>query len=484
MIGIYARLSVKNSGQSEAESVIENQIADCKSYMNETGELQKSVIYCDDGFSGRNFNRPAVQQLVCDIEAGIIDTVVVKDLSRLGRNVVEVGYYLEQYFPSKKVRFIAINDRIDTAKQEIATHTNLQVVLKNMVNELYAVQTSQKIKSVKAEQVKKGQFIGSIAPYGYEKAKDNPHQLEIDRAVYENVCMIFEWFAEGMSVYAICKTLNERKVATPTQYRKMKNPNNQNRVSVSWQQKTVKQLLSSKVYLGHIAQQQKTPYYIVENTHEAIVSEAVFAKVEARLQAIAERNPHISWRDNAKKVELLKGKIRCGVCNKKFRLQKSGRYHCGTNRECMGVYCTNRTTLKEEMIYAMLEQWLLLYQPQLLLQEKEETLQLLQKEIDDIYMLVQSEEKKRKQQFEVYAKQEMSKETYLQFKMKSDTILQESESQVEQLLDRQRNLLSKHEGERPTKETLATYIKCVECKAKYQMILHIQLKNKKIEKKT
>lgn len=476
MIGIYVRLSVENSGSQDKESVIKNQIADCKKFIEENEIPQDIKIYSDNGYSGRNFNRPEFQRLVCDIEAGTIDTVVVKDLSRLGRNVVEVGYYLEQYFPSKKVRFVAINDKVDTAIKALDSHMQLQIVLKNMVHEMYTIQTSKKIKSVKQQQAKNGQFIGSTAPYGYEKTKDNPHKLQIDHGVSETVRMIFEWFADGMSVYTICKTLNSKNIATPTQYRKMKNPNNRNRVSLSWQQKTVKQILSSKVYLGHIVQQQKTVYDIVENMHEPIVSEVLFAKVKARLQEIAQKNEHISWRDNATKVDALKGKIECATCKKKFRLQKSGKYLCGTNRECIGNYCTNKTTISEEMVYAMLRQWLLLYQPQLLLQEKEASSEKIKKEIDEIRFDMKSEEKKRKQQFELYAKNEITKKEYLQFKTKSDIILQEKTDKINILNSEENHLNCKTVEELLTKGTVISCISHICCAKNCRLYFRLILK--------
>ncbi|MFI3175110.1 MAG: recombinase family protein [Bacillota bacterium] len=446
---IYARLSVENSKDTKEKDIIENQIKECKYHIAEKNDLHLVRVYRDDGYSGRNFDRPAFLQLLRDIEQGKVDCIVVKDLSRLGRNVVAVGYYLEQYFPEKKVRFIAVNDKIDT--QKIPTHLELQVVLKSMVHEIYAIETSKKIKLAKQQEAKNGKFIGSIAPYGYEKDTDNPKQLRIDRETANIVTMIFDWFVSGKSVYAICKMLNEREIPTPTQYRKMKNPKNNNRVSMSWQQKTVKEMLSSEVYLGHLVQNKSSrkkncraeaPPLIVKHTHSPIVSERVFALAKERLSAIALENQHVSFAEKRKIYDPLQGKIECGTCRKNFRLQKSGKYVCKTNREYMGAYCTNETNLPEAVIHSILEKWFANCGTVLLLRKKERELQGIKKDVRVLQSAIKSEENKRKQQFEVYAKNEITKEAYLSFRKNSDVLLQKLKERLHVLFREEESIFA------------------------------------------
>ncbi len=464
MVGIYARLSVKNSSDTENESAIENQIEICKQHIKENRDLYLAEVYVDNGFSGRNFNRPAFQKMLYDISIGKITSVLVKDLSRFGRNVVEVGYYLEQYFPSNNIRFISINDNIDTAQKKEASTLELQVVLKNMLHELYTIDASKKIKYVKRQQASNGKFIGSTPPYGYKKTKDDHHTLQIDHETAHIVCTIFEWFVNGMSVYKICKTLNERNVKTPTQYRKMKNPKNKNNVSMAWQPKTVKQILSSEVYIGTLTQcrtshkRNKCDGIVIKHTHTPIICETTFSKAQQRLQEIFIQNEHISWKEKTNRIDPLQGKIQCGTCQKSYRLQKSGNYICGTNRAYIGNYCTNQTKIAETTLHSILSQWISLYfstlhETPLHQLQTERILQNIKKKIEEIDTQIKSEEALRKQRFESYAKNCITKEMYLAFKKKSDALLEKNQNHHAQLLHEQA-LHSKSLGTENRDETI------------------------------
>ena len=135
--------------------------------------------YIDNGATGTNFHRPGFQQMLSDIEAGLINCVIVKDLSRLGRNVIDTGYYIERYFPMQKVRFIAVNDRYDSSSPDNA-HDGIIIPLRNMINEAYAMDIARKIKAQQRQAMKDGKYVGGRTPYGYLKAPDNCHQLIVD----------------------------------------------------------------------------------------------------------------------------------------------------------------------------------------------------------------------------------------------------------------------------------------------------------------
>ncbi len=186
----YVRLSVE--ADKKHESSIENQILILNNYIEDKPEFRVQEIYIDNGISGSTFHRPAFQKLLADIEAGLIDCVMVKDLSRLGRNSIDTGYYIEQYFRTYNIRFIAVTDQFDTA-DPVNLHSGIMLPLKNMVNEAYALDISKKIKAQAHQAMKDGDFIGARAPYGYRKDPNNCHKLLVDEDTAPVVQQIFQW---------------------------------------------------------------------------------------------------------------------------------------------------------------------------------------------------------------------------------------------------------------------------------------------------
>ncbi len=166
----------------------------------------------DDGFSGVSFERPAFQKMIEDIESGKINCVITKDLSRLGRNYLETGVYIEVYFPEHHVRYIAINDVVDTNEQESADFTPFR----NIINELYAKDTSKKVKSAKRARVLGGMFVGSSAPYGYKKDPEDRHRLIIDERYAPTVRMIFSMAKDGMGILQIRNYINGKHILRPS----------------------------------------------------------------------------------------------------------------------------------------------------------------------------------------------------------------------------------------------------------------------------
>ncbi len=213
---LYIRLSVED-GKGRGNS-IENQQLILNDYVLDKLEFSVSDTYIDNGLTGTNFDRPAFKRMLSDIENGKINCVIVKDLSRLGRNSIDTGYYIEQYFAQHKTRFIALNDMFDTA-DESNSRNGIILPLKNMVNEAYALDIGKKIKAQAHQAMLDGDYIGARAPFGYKKSPDDCHKLIIDEDAAPTVRRIFEWFAEGDGLNTITVRLNEMGVETSSVYK-------------------------------------------------------------------------------------------------------------------------------------------------------------------------------------------------------------------------------------------------------------------------
>ena len=298
--GGYVRLSVEDSGKPGADA-IETQKAQILSFIEQQPDMTVFGMFCDNGYSGTDFERPAFEQLMEEIRTGKIDCVVVKDLSRFGRNYLETGIYLERLFPYLDVRFIAINDHFDTLTAE-RSQDGYIIPLKNMINEAYSKDISRKSSSALATKQRNGEFIGSWAPYGYQKSAADHHKLEINEETAPIVRMIFQWRLSGTSYLQIVRQLNKQGIPAPARYHYLKGELKSERLSKSvWHVPMVKKILLSEVYIGNMVQgrnrnvlsegrkMKKVPkdeWIIVRGTHEALIDEETFYAV----QEIAEKD--------------------------------------------------------------------------------------------------------------------------------------------------------------------------------------------------
>ena len=254
--GGYIRLSVEDSGKLGADT-IEIQKMLIQSYVEKQQDMNLCAVYCDNGRTGTNFERPGFDRLMQDVRAGKIDCVVVKDLSRFGRNYLETGTYLERIFPFLDVRFVAVNDNFDTLTAE-RSRDGYIIPLKNIMNEAYSKDISRKICPALASKQEKGEFIGSWAPYGYRKCTDDHHRIEPDPETAPVLQEIFQWRLEGMSYVQIARCLNNRGTPSPAQYHYINGHIKSERYSKSpWYAGTIKNMLSNEVYLGHMIQGRK-----------------------------------------------------------------------------------------------------------------------------------------------------------------------------------------------------------------------------------
>ncbi len=262
-VGIYLRLS-RDDGNSNAESMsIVTQKQMLTDYVKERG-WDLTEIYIDDGYSGTTFDRPAFQRMLKDIEHGYIDCVITKDLSRLGRNYAKTGYYTEEYFLEHGIRYIAVNDNVDTMKDD-----NDIAPFKNILNEMYAKDISRKIRSARAVSARQGKFLGSKPPFGYIRCPTDKHKLIIDEEPAQIISRMFDMFASGDSGRHISDVFNNEGILSSRAYYYQQigreNPLNE---SMTWNSNTVMQLLRNPVYIGNMVQGKRRVTSLTFNTKQ------------------------------------------------------------------------------------------------------------------------------------------------------------------------------------------------------------------------
>ncbi|MCI8403364.1 MAG: recombinase family protein [Clostridia bacterium] len=329
-VAVYIRLSVEENRNGKESESLENQQAIIIDYMKNKADMQLYKVYCDNGETGSNFKRDAFQDMMYDIYNGRVNCVIVKDLSRFGREYIEMGDYLEKIFPLIGVRFIAINDHYDNQVSAF----DISVPIKNIINTLYAKDISKK--QIASRHIKRinGEFIGSYAPYGYLKSPEDRHKLIIDEEAASIVKMIFDWKASGLGDTAICRKLYDMNIVPPGKYRYDKGIILDKRYANChyWNTYTIKSMLQREVYIGNMVQgKRKSHFYeglpeerlnkeqwtVVENTHEPIISKELFDEVQNIIGKTKE-----TYLGNLGKYDkmsndnnLFKHKVICGVCN-------------------------------------------------------------------------------------------------------------------------------------------------------------------------
>lgn len=339
-VGLYIRLS-REDGDKEESSSVTNQREILKRYVSEQENFFIVKEYVDDGWTGTNFDRPKFKEMIEDIEAGIIDTVITKDLSRLGRERLGVGHYTEIYFPEHNVRYIALLDNIDTY---IDSGMNDMAPFKGVINDMYVRDISKKIRSSLTERRKAGNFLGVTAPYGYQKDPNNKFHLIINEKEAEVVKRVFSLYLEGNGLTKIAQILTKDEVPVPGESRDI-GKTRKTALYASWKQTTIRRILDNRVYLGELVQfkRRKINYkskrritvpeeerYICKGTHEAIIDEEDFNTV----QSILKKNKSFK---GTKHDYLFKGLLYCAECGARlnitysnYALKKYGEYRYTT----------------------------------------------------------------------------------------------------------------------------------------------------------
>lgn len=347
---LYCRLSKDDDNRTKGSvmadsSSIQTQKSMLEDYCRNNGFLIHD-FYVDDGYSGLNFNRPSFERMLTDIDNGKINMVVTKDLSRLGRDYIQTGYYTEIYFQNKKVRYIAVNDGFDSNRDD-----NDIAPFRHILNDMYAKDLSRKVKSAKRQRMTKGYYVSAQAPYGYMVNPENRNQLVVDDEVSPVVQRIFALSLTGQSAKRIAEILTKEKILTPGSY-KFKNGDTRFARHVAesetnWCFETIQAILHDRVYAGDMENHKyevrnyktkkctpvpKNEHIVVENTHEPIISREDFNKVQQLIGA-RHRKPHNNFEN------IFRGTLYCLDCGCKLNMQspvKNGkRYH---NYRCQQHY--------------------------------------------------------------------------------------------------------------------------------------------------
>lgn len=334
-VGIYARLSVDSTEQKNES--IDTQIAIAKQYIKEHPEMELYDCYVDLGKTGSNFKREGFERMMWDVRKKHIDCVIVKDLSRFGRNYIETGNYIQKIFPFMKVRFIAITDGVDTFQTKLGAD-EITVNLKNLVNEMYVKDISEKVKSIKHISLEQGSYTGGIAPYGYcAKWVNEKKRLFICPKTAEIVKDIYKLFLSGKNMHQIVKILYERKINRPSIYRKTGEVYKQTGKTVEqWTVGTVKHILTNPVYTGYLVKDCS----IRQKTHESIVSEEEFLKVADIFEKSSVK--YYNKNNFSKKVSvdcnIYAEILFCGNCGKRMT-RSSYRYYCPSSNRLDNLKC-------------------------------------------------------------------------------------------------------------------------------------------------
>ena len=322
---LYLRLS-RDDGDKEESGSITGQRELLRDYISQHPELREYAIRIDDGFSGSTFERPGFQKMIEDVKAGRTDCIIVKDLSRFGRNYLDAGEYIEKIFPFLGVRFIAVNDNYDSLGEKKSSD-DLIIPFKNLINEAYCRDISMKIRSQLEIKRKNGQFLGSFAAFGYLKDEQDKNKLVVDQYAADIVRDIFKWKLEGISPQDIADALNKLGILSPMEYKRslgMKYTTSfKTSAKAAWSAGTVIRILKNPIYTGVLIQgKETTPSYkvhkriakdksewtVIENSHEAIISGIDFDSVQKVLKCDTRRSP------DDKAVGLFSGMLFCGDC--------------------------------------------------------------------------------------------------------------------------------------------------------------------------
>ena len=372
----YIRLSQDDGDGKEESNSITSQREIIEFFLKNNKDIGLYDYYIDDGFTGTDFKRPSFQRMLDDIQKKNINTIIVKDLSRFGRNYIEVGNFIEQVFPKYNIRFISISDKIDGFKNPDSLNSMI-FPFKNMINEEYCRDISKKIKSSKMVRIKKGDFMSGHAPYGYIKNPDDKHRFIIDEEAANIVRLIFKMFIDGKGYHTIVNYLNDNDIYSPARYKcevlnikyRSAECNENNVKDKKWTMNAVRRTLINQVYCGDQIQckektishknhktirNNKEEWVIVENTHDAIISREDFEKVQQILKD-KKYDGAINSQPN-----LYASVLRCAKCGKYMVRKYTGHrrsnpsimnynYYCSTYSNISRNECIKNMVRSEEL---------------------------------------------------------------------------------------------------------------------------------------
>ena len=376
LVGIYTRRSFDDTEDKESNTII-NQKEMINNFISKEPNMTIVDYYVDDGYTGTDFNRPAFQEMMSDISEGRINTIIVKDLSRLGRNSLEVGKYIEDIFPIYNIRIIAINDNVDSFKRPDSIN-DLIVPIKNLINESYARDISKKVTSAYRTMASSGKFVAGTSPYGYTFDENDKHHLVIDKDEIENVRLIFDMASNGDGRVKITKFLNDNNILCRKEIQRRKkyklslDPLNEP-IKYKWSTSTIGRMLMSEIYIGNLTQLKtkresfknhkvlsvaKEDWVRCENTHEPIIRKEQFYKV----QKLIESNTKFNQKKSEKTFSIYNGILKCADCGRAMYKQEDNRgnrqlsnYFCNTYLYISKTSCSSHKIKTEDLNNMVLE---------------------------------------------------------------------------------------------------------------------------------
>lgn len=457
-IALYLRLSDADGdrgldGKNESNS-IENQRELLHSYIMARDDLEGEVIeYVDDGYTGTNFNRPAFKRMIEDAKKGIIQVILVKDLSRLGRDYITAGDYIEQIFPLLNVRFIAANNGFDSANKSHA-NVDFDVAVSNLINTFYSRDLSVKRKSANLVKWKKGQSTSGYAPFGYRKSTTEKGKLEIDPEAAKTVRTIFDCALRNMTTSTIANYLNEEYVLTPWEYgEKHKNWGQRELVSAKsermWTTAMVARIIRREEYMGAMVMgrhetltvggkqlrlRQKEEWTIVEGVNPALVTKEEYEKANQVIRSQQKEAFVVPT------THILKGKVRCGNCRRSLAYLLTGNrecYYCDHGREAhkYSKCCKDDYPVKqvESVVWYAVKEFVrvILRLGKEVKSESEQAKAQANARGKQLEAEIRRFQAEKLFQYELYADGNMTKEGYVRMKQKIDKDLEQAQMQLE-----------------------------------------------------
>lgn len=447
-IAIYTRLSKEDKEKNESESII-NQKNIVENFINNNTEFLdiKKFYYIDDGFLGTNFNRPAFKKLIEDVKNKKINCIIVKDLSRFGRDYIQVNNYLDKIFPFLDVRFISINDNYDSFKNKNCA-TDLDISFKNILYSYYSKDLSKKVKTGMISKVKQGEYIFDLAPFGYIKNKETK-KLEIDEETAYIVKMIFELKYQNKSNLEICRILNEKNIPSKSYFKtknkdlKIYSKTNKNK---DWKKNDIYRILYNEVYIGNtvlfknktikcggtkIKKSAPDEIIRVENTHQPIIEKDIFYKIYSKKQKPIIENNGVK--------NVFAYKLKCGCCGYALKFNTNSKIEDKTYY-CIGKYenqnsCCNNINIKESylknIVLESLNHHISVYIEQNKYIEK-----IFKSYLNDKLNLEQQLRElclKNKQYYEDYAYKKITKDEYLKIKLENENMFKNINKKLKEI---------------------------------------------------
>lgn len=479
----YMRLSREEGDKLESES-IRNQRELIKEFLARHSELNLVDEYVDDGYSGTSYERPAFHRLLEDVKSGKINCIIVKDLSRLGRNYIETGRYLEKIFPFLGVRFISILDHYDSASDENEAD-QIIVPFKNLINDAYCRDISTKIRSQLDVKRRNGKFIGSFACYGYQKDPKDVNHLVVDPYAADIVRMVFRMKLEGCNSQRIAEKLNEMGVLPPAEYKRSNGLNYdcgyRTGMNPKWEVVSINRILTNEMYTGTMVQgiNRKINYKIkqsrampkeewirVENTHERIIEKSVFDEVQRLLEFDTRTAPE------KREVYLFSGLVVCGDCRQNMvrrRVTRGGKkyayYHCSTYKNGNGcsAHLINADKLEMLVLEAVRVQIAMLLEAESILKkidripEEQTVIKIINHQLDELDAAIERYRNLKTQAYTDMLDEVITKEEFKDINRKFSERLDTAKAQKKDLLDEKHRMLKNRMHLKPWVEDFKKY---------------------------